>query len=351
MNNLATIEKIIDIQPIENADSIEVATVLGWNIVVKKGEFKIGDLCSYIQIDTIVPEEEQFKFLRPRGFRVRTIKLRGQISQGLIIPVPIGKYKEGDNLTTILGIKKYSKDTIIIEKAPKSFFRKYWWLFKNNIWWKLFPNLKPILGGKAFPSHLVSKTDEERIQNLTKTFEKYHMKHFVVSEKLNGSSITIINDKKLRICSRNQEVTGRKDNKFISVVENTNFKQYIDRLIEHYNTKDIIVQGEYVGSPQGNYYNLDKDQIFLFNIIINKRRVKQNEFYEICLKYNIPSCPLITSTYMMSKDNSIEKILKQAEFKSKMNDKVEAEGLVFRCIEDNFSFKVVSNKYLIKNEE
>jgi RNA ligase (TIGR02306 family) len=79
--NLASAQRIVKITPIEGADAIETAMVLGWEIVIKKGEYQVGDLCCYIQIDTVVPEKPEYEFLRDRKFRVRTIKLRKQISQ------------------------------------------------------------------------------------------------------------------------------------------------------------------------------------------------------------------------------------------------------------------------------
>lgn len=139
---LASVEKIINIQPIPNADAIETATVLGWEVVIKKGEYKVGDLCAYIQIDTIVPDKPEFEFLRERKFRVRTIKLRKQISQGLIVPLPINsrgfttQWNEGDDLTDVLGIIKYSKEPEMIEecpKMPKKWYKKYWWLLKQKV--------------------------------------------------------------------------------------------------------------------------------------------------------------------------------------------------------------------------
>ena len=110
MRKLATIQKIVELNPIPKADAIECAKVLGWEIVVKKGEFKIGDSVVYIEIDSIVPDKPEFEFLRDRKFRVKTIKLRGQISQGICFPLnilPQGKYKEGDDVTDILKISKY----------------------------------------------------------------------------------------------------------------------------------------------------------------------------------------------------------------------------------------------------
>lgn len=127
MSNLASAERILKIEPIEGADFIQKATVLGWELVIKKDEFHVGDLAGYIQIDTVVPEIEQFEFLRERKFRVRTIKLRKQISQGILVPLPPGNWAEGDDLTESLGIKKYSKDIELVEerpKVPKVWYRK-----------------------------------------------------------------------------------------------------------------------------------------------------------------------------------------------------------------------------------
>jgi RNA ligase (TIGR02306 family) len=89
VRKLASVQRIIDIQPIENADSIEVATILGWKVVVKRGEFEVGDLCIYCEIDSIMPDKPEFEFLRDKKFRIKTIKLKGQISSGIAFPLTI----------------------------------------------------------------------------------------------------------------------------------------------------------------------------------------------------------------------------------------------------------------------
>jgi RNA ligase (TIGR02306 family) len=98
---LATIEKILEIHSIEGADQIEKAVIRGWNIVVKKDDFKEGDLCIYCEIDSLMPERPEFEFLRPRGFRIKTIRLRNQVSQGICFPLTIlnsiGKLIKKDN--------------------------------------------------------------------------------------------------------------------------------------------------------------------------------------------------------------------------------------------------------------
>jgi hypothetical protein len=351
---LASVEKVLKLDPIEGADMIEKATVLGWGIVVKKGEFQVGDYVSYIQIDTVVPEQEQFEFLRPRNFRVRTIKLRGQISQGLVVPLPEGKWKEGDDLTYILGVKKYQKDKEVpapLPKQPKIWYKKWLWKLKYKFLVKLFPNLKSV-NRNSFPKDIVSITDEERIQNITKVLESHKGKTFIASEKLDGSSLTVIHEKKrgkskYRICSRRFELFNI-DNEWYKVFVDTRFKQYIDLLVSKYKTNNIVVQGEYIGKPQGNKYKLSKNEIRLFNIQIDGKRIPQDEFYRVCTEFNIPCCPKIDEFKL---NHSLPELLKMAEGKSVLNKSTEREGLVLRCTEDNLSFKVISNKFLLKNEE
>lgn len=136
---LATIETILSINPIPDADNIEVATIRGWNVVIQKNQYNVGDVCVYCEIDSVLPQNPEFEFLRPRGFRIRTIKLRNQYSQGIIFPLsilPEGEYLIGDDVTDIIGIVKY--------EAP------------------IPAELNGIMKGD-FPSHSI-KTDEDRIQ-------------------------------------------------------------------------------------------------------------------------------------------------------------------------------------------
>ena len=356
MSNLASIQKIIDIQPIPDSDNIERASVLGWYVVVKKGEYQIGDLCTYIQIDTVVPDLPEYEFLRERKFRVRTIKLRKQLSQGLIVPLPKGKWKEGDDVTDLLGVKKYEKPDNNPERyekprMPKVWYKKWVYLFKYNFLYKLFPSLRK-KNKSPFPKGLVPITDEERIQNIPNVLEQYKGKEFITSYKLDGSSITIIHSKvamksKFRICSRRFELHDT-SNDWYKVFQNTDFKSEVLKLVKHFATNDIIVQGEAIGKFNGNHHNLPTEQIRLFNIYVNGKRLKQNDFLAVCLAKNIPHCPLYKRVVL---NHSMEEILKMSEIKDYINPSVDAEGLVWRCIEDNMSFKVINNKFLLKNNE
>jgi hypothetical protein len=354
--NLASAQRIVKITPIEGADAIETATVLGWEIVIKKGEYQVGDLCCYIQIDTILPEKPEYEFLRDRKFRVKTIKLRKQISQGLIVPLPAGEWKEGDDLTDVIGVKKYEK----VDNNPtryqkprkhKTWYGRLLYNLKYNFLGKMFPFL--LKGDRSdFPKNLVPITDEERIQNIPKVLHTHAGKTFILSFKLDGSSITIIHNKflgrsKYRICSRRFELHD-KNNDWHRVFANTNFKRHIQTLVKYYGTNDIIVQGEAIGKFNGNHHGLKSDEIKLFNIFVNGKRINQREFIEVCRANYIPHCPMYKEVVL---NHTLPEILKMSEILDILNLQVEAEGLVWRCVEDNLSFKVINNKYLLKNNE
>lgn len=353
---LASVQKITNISPIQGADLIEVATVLGWQVVVKKGEYRIGDSCSYIQIDTIVPELPEYEFLRGRKFRVKTIKLRKQISQGLIVPLPKGNWNEGDDLTKVLGITKYEKpdnnpSRYKKQRVPKIWYKKWVYLFKYNVLYKVIPNLRPKIRSK-FPTNLVSITDEGHIQNIPNVLTDYRGKQFVISYKLDGSSITIIHSKvfgrsKFRICSRRFELHG-KDNDWYRVFTSTNFKDEVLKLVGYFGTNDIIVQGEAIGRFNGNHHSLKSDEIRLFNIYVDGKRINQLQFIDVCTTLDIPHCPLYS---VITLNHTLPEILKVSEIQDILNPNAYAEGLVWRCIDDNMSFKVINNNYLLHTEE
>ena len=206
---LAHIEIIKALRPIPGADKIEVAEVLGWECVVKKDEFKVGDKIIYIEIDSILPERPEYEFLRDRKFRIKTIKLKGQISQGLILPLKNldvfydvkfldnktldgYNYSIGDDVTNQMGITKYltlsereeisqQERKLANEKNKlKKFMMRYFWFRK------LFLSKKQKSG---FP-YWVSKTDEERIQNIPQVLEQFKDKEVYVTEKIDYQSVT-----------------------------------------------------------------------------------------------------------------------------------------------------------------
>lgn len=352
-NGLASVQVITSIRPIDGADKIETATVLGWEVVIKKDEYKVGDKVCYIQIDTVVPEKPEYEFLRSRKHRVRTIVLRQQISQGLIVPLPKGNFKEGDDITNIIGVKKYERKdsnpiSYDVPRIPKTWYGKIWHLFLYKYLYKYFPSLEINKSGKSqFPKELVSITDEERIQNMPKVLDIYKGKEFIVSHKLDGSSLTAIHSKrfgvsKYRICSRRLELHG-KNNDWHKVFESTQFSKEIDKLVKHYKTNNIIVQGEAIGKFNGNHHNLSKNEIRLFNIFVDSKKITQDEFIDVCVKLYIPHCPLFGKIIL---NHTLSEILKLSEIPDVLNKDVPAEGLVWRCTDGTLSFKVINNKYL-----
>jgi RNA ligase (TIGR02306 family) len=242
---LASVVKIVDIQPIVGADAIMVASVKGWKVVVKKDEYKVGDLAVYYEIDSFLPVRPQFEFLRKssfkrmgstEGFRLKTIKLRGQISQGLLTPIPadISDPKEGDDLTEALGIVKYE------------------------------PPIPAQLAGKikgTFPS-FIPKTDEIRIQNFESEvgFSPVGERAYV-TEKLDGTSFTCyFNNGVFGVCGRNWELSETDDNSLWRMAKVLELK---DKMTKH--GKNIALQGELVGAGiNGNLYGMSDHKLYFF---------------------------------------------------------------------------------------
>lgn len=187
---LASIQIIDKLTPIEGADKIEQASLvdLGWSFVVKKGEFKSGDKCVYFEIDSILPEKDEYEFLRSRKFRIKTIKLKGTISQGLVIPVPEGMQNipTGTDITDAMGVKKYDpqaqEEAALSIPKHRSKVMQYLMQFKacRYIYLKLNSQEKG-----NWPGWL-SRTDEERIQNCAKILLNNYDQDWYISEKLDG---------------------------------------------------------------------------------------------------------------------------------------------------------------------
>lgn len=328
---LATIRRIDDIKPIEGADAIECAILGGWTVVIKKGEYSIGQLAIYIEIDSWVPTElapflskgkEPREYNGIKGERLRTVKLRGQVSQGLLLPTagqtPLTG--EGDNLTEFLGIQKWEPPAEFRSADAKG----------------LFPAFIP-------------KTDQERVQNLKKEIEVIftEQQKFEITEKLDGSSITAYyKDGEVGVCSRNLELKVSQDNTFWKAANDSGLVKALIAL-----GRNLAVQGELIGPGiQQNRYKLNKHEIYCFDIFdIDKQQylnVVDREFITLCL--NIKNVPVINYRTLSSPD--VMQLLLEAEGKSKLEPTTEREGLVYKNMETDFSFKAISNKWLLKNE-
>lgn len=333
---LASVVKIVDIQPIPGADAIVVATVKGWKVVVKVNEYKVGDLAVYYEIDSFLPVRPQFEFLRKssfkrmgstEGFRLKTIRLRGQISQGLLTPIPegISNPKEGDDLTEALDIVKYE------------------------------PPIPAQLAGKikgTFPS-FIPKTDEIRIQNFENEvgFSPVGERAYV-TEKLDGTSFTCyFNNGVFGVCGRNWELSETSDN---SLWRMANVLQLKEKMTKH--GKNIALQGELIGAGiNGNLYGLSDHKLYFFTgyDIDKGRRMFFDELEWVLFGLDLQMVPVLEKYGFVipNESNIVDYMLKYAEGKSVLNMEVDREGVVVRGLEREFSFKAISNTYLLGSKD
>lgn len=339
MRKLASIQKIKALEPIEGADAIEVATVLGWQLVVKKGEFKVGDYVVYCEIDSIMPDRPEFEFLKPRGMRIRTIRLRGQVSQGICFPLSIlptlpELIREDYDCTELIGVTKYE------------------------------PVIPACLAGIAkgkFPS-FIPKTDETRVQVLQKVLDKYKGEACYITEKLDGSSATyFVNNGEFGVCSRNLELAEDDTNSFWKVAKQMQIEEKLRSI-----GKNIAIQGELIGEGiQGNKLKLKGQTVMFFNAfdIDTFEYLCFFDFNALIGTLALPMVPIVAFDYKL--ENDIDAIVKMATIKSSVCKDVWAEGIVIRpyvekidllLSNENFnngrvSFKAINPEFLIKYGE
>tara|TARA_R110000822_G_scaffold301108_1_gene424799 strand:+ start:16577 stop:17560 length:984 start_codon:yes stop_codon:yes gene_type:complete len=325
MRKLATIRRIIDIQPIPDAEKIEVAQVDGWKVVVKKDDFQIGQLALYIEVDAFVPHElapflskgkELREFNGVKGERLRTVKLRGQISQGLLLPAIDGA-NEGDDVSEQLGIQKY--------EAPVS------------------AQLAGQVRGN-FPS-FIPKTDQERIQNLGKELAEWSQGnlHWEVTEKLDGSSMTVyLYQGEFGVCSRNLDLKEAEGNSFWKVARHYQMEDKLRAI-----GRNLALQGELIGEGiQKNPYRIHGQDFYLFDIYDIDAGRYLNSFERSSISmFGVNHCPVIGFTKIV--DETCNSLLAYAEGKSALCADTEREGLVYKCVEAPLSFKAISNKFLL----
>ena len=328
MRKMATIRIIDSILPIPDADSIECAVIGGWKVVTKKGEYQAGDLAVYCEIDSWIPHElapflskgEPKEYNGVKGERLRTVRLRKQLSQGLLLPYSVvgSLWGEGDDVSELLNVQKW--------EAP----------------------VNPQLAGQVkgnFPS-VIPKTNQERIQNLKRDLPSLDGELFEVTEKLEGSSMTcyLINGE-FGVCSRNMDLKRDENNTFWKVA----IEQGIENKMRTLASDNCAIQGELIGPGiQGNIYNLNKHAFYVFDIydIDAGEYVFPETRHQIVNVLELTHAPLISISAIQA---NMDYLLETAEGKSLLNDKQEREGLVYKSMTRSYSFKAISNKYLLKN--
>lgn len=343
---LASIRVVDSIRPIEGADVIECVMIGGWQCVSKKGDASVGDKVVYFEIDSFLPIDEKYEFLRAssyrkisedeEGFRLRTVRLRGQISQGLIMPIAMfDEFKNldtepavGDDVTELLGVTKWE------------------------------PPIPACLAGEIigmFPGYLMPKTDEERIQNLGHFFEEHKDTDFEETVKLDGASMTVFScsfaedeKHKLGVCSRNLQLKEKEGNTLWKLARKYEIIEKLQEL-----NWDLAIQGEIIGEGvQGNPEKIKGQDFKVFRIYDIKRQqfLTKKERAETLKALGLSSVPILNDAVKIFQEcPTFEAILTRATGPS-LNPTVKREGLVFRA-DDGTSFKVISNEYLLKHSE
>jgi RNA ligase (TIGR02306 family) len=336
---LASIRKIDSLTPIEGADAIECATVGGWKVVAQKGLYKEGDLAVYFEIDSWIPHElapflskgkEPREFEGIKGERLKTIKLRGQLSQGLLMPLD----EACKNI-----------ESELFEGLDVSFPL-------NIIKWEKPMNAQ--LAGMArgnFPTQ-IPKTDQERAQNLVKEIVAANESglKFEVTEKLEGSSMTVYQIKgEFGVCSRNLDLKETEGNSFWATARKDGIQEKMATVDEYW---DFAIQGELIGPGiQGNIYNLKECEFRVFDVynIQAGEYLSPQDRRRLIERMDLKHVPIIAYTadmYQTLGITDIPQLLAFAEGKSDLAD-VEREGIVFKQVDGGMTFKAISNKYLL----
>lgn len=388
---LAYIVAIDEIRPIEGYDRVEHARVGGWWVIVRKDQFKVGDLAIYIEVDSKVPEQEPFMFLEKRNFKVKTLKMCKVISQGLLMsPEDFGWFanidntliidgdkdeglKIGDFLTEKLGItyadaadnkrKANSEDKYkkMAQRNGKLFSKQpFRWLMKRDWGRKLlfifFGKKKDKKG--AWPTWVV-KTDEERIENLPYLFND--KSEWIATEKIDGTSTTFtmkrIGKKKYEfyICSRNvvfdkpEKECYYDTNVYIEMAEKYNIEYVLKTYLEnHPEVEWVTLQGETYGEGiQKRNYSLKEHCFMGFNFITSTEgRWNSIKAAEEMQKAEIPWVPILEHNFILP--DTIEELRTYIDSKKSVIDGEMREGIVFRSLDGSRSFKCVSPEFLIK---
>ena len=383
---LAYVVTIDEIRPIEGYDRVEYARTNGWWVIINKADnLSVGDKCVYFEVDSKVnPLDERFAFLEKRDYRIKTIKMCKVYSQGLLIPLSnfpeLGDLDVNTDVTDALKVIYYvpadnerkanapdpmakykSMAARHVKLARKKWFR---WLMKREwgrrLLFVFFGKKKDT--PKGWPTHFpfIHKTDEERCENLPQMLG--HPNPLIVTEKLDGTSTTFILERKGKnkfefyVLSRNVRQKDEKQSCYHdhNIYWDMAFKYDVENKLREYleghpNLTYVCIQGESVGSVQGNPLKLAEDDFYAFNFIDSERgRWASDVAAAEVAKMGIKWVPILDTHFMMP--NDMEEFKQMATAKSAVNPAVMREGIVLRDPSTDFSFKNVSREYLLKHE-
>lgn len=361
MRKLASIKTVLNILPIEGKDRIVLAIIDGWSVIVKKDEFKVGDKCVYVEIDSVLPEKPEFEFLRKGNFRIKTMKMSGVLSQGICFPLSIlpakesGEYEVEEDVTDVIGVKQYERT---MDKEPSKISatpsKKYPKFLMRMAWFRKL--VLPKKQAKGFPS-FISKTDETRIQNIPYILED--KRPWIATEKVDGQSgsfclvrnkskLPFLKDKfEYMVCSRNLRIYTKNDSSYWSVSDRYNLQEKLQEMIG--DRKWIAIQGECVAPRvQGNKYKVEYPDLYAFNLIYPTGRVDSLEAKKICNAHGIKFVPILATGYVLP--DTVNEVLEYTHGQSQIGDTLR-EGIVFRSQDGKQSFKAVDPLFLMKYDE
>lgn len=356
MRKLASIRVIEKISPIEGADKIELAHTNLWQCVVGKGQFQVGEKAIFFEIDSALPVDDlRYDFLKTRCLkrwskgprllkeviRIKTCKFKGEISQGLFMPLAL--YPEltsqdlevGTNLTAKLNVLHYD------EIAEHMFLL----------------NRKAQLSGDQkgpFPA-FIPKTDEERLQNLPEYFTEKADMEFECTEKFDGSSLTIFYVPNIRcddpfgVCSRNFElkISEESNNNFVNMAKQLDLENKLKKL-----NLDIAIQGELVGpgvNSNRDFYEDYEYRVFRIYDCKNKRFFNPIERRNLCQKLDLKHVKVLKDNWQVFKEfTTLNDFLEFVQGKTDRGH--EREGAVWKSSDGFTSFKVINNQYLLEEK-
>ena len=320
---VATVEKVLSIIDHPNADALQIANILGWNVVCKKNECKVGDLVAFVNIDSIVKPHAEFSFLESKSYRIRPVKIRGQMSQGLLIPIrnleKFGKVdwanlSEGDDISEILGATHYEK------KIPS----------------KVEGNTK----GK-FPSFLI-RTDENNLRNYPEALKEIEGKEVYITKKIDGCSATyFVRNCNFGVCSRSLELHPD-ENAFWSIVKKYDLAYKMLNL-----PHNIAIQGEIYGpNIQNNPLKVKELAFAAYNLfyINGSSYGSYDELTTICEDFQIPQTEVVYCGIMKF---SLKELIELANNQYYSNN-VPCEGIVIRTTEPVSSKIIGINRWSAK---
>lgn len=332
MQRLATIEKILNIEPHPDADTLDIYQVMGWKVIDKKGAYNVGDLAIYVEIDTIFPEKpENLAFLEKNHWKVKTIRLRGVYSQGLLLPLSVlpedFEIEEGKEVADIIGCQKYEKSSGVTSIEAKSTFPYF-------VGW--------------------NRTDEDNICSNLYMLEQIKGKPYYITLKADGSSLSSIYQDEFILATRKmwlREIPDDAitDNKFWLAARNRNLKEILSK--SNYGIQcELLAPG-----LQCNTMGVNQADIRVYDLFdkTTKKYTDYQELVDFCVATNLPMVDVIEEGENFN--YTLDELVKMA-FNAKYPNGKLAEGIVVRptqyTVSDRggrLSFKVMNPEYDRKN--